>query len=182
LGGVTKNVESLFTKGGKLMLLLFRSLEVIDWVMIVSWGIIFIITLIIELETMDLVTVWFCLSALITLILGVLFLKPLQQILFFLGFSVLLILITKPLAKKRMRGSYVRTNTDRLIGMVAVVTKEIFPNQIGEVRVDNQLWLAVNHEGLNFSVGEEVLVDAISGIKLVVSKLHGNGNIELLKK
>ena len=85
------------------MLLLFRSLEVIDWVMIVSWGIIFIITLIIELETMDLVTVWFCLSALITLILGVLFLKPLQQILFFLGFSVLLIDYKATSEKKNAR-------------------------------------------------------------------------------
>ncbi len=98
----------------------------------------------------------------------------------FLVLSVVLILATKPLAKKRMRGTYVRTNTDRFIGMVAVVTKEILPNEIGEVKIDNQLWRAVNNEGLAFQPGEKVIVDAISGIKLVVSKI--DGNVELLKK
>jgi len=127
-----------------------------------------------------LVTIWFSLSALITLICGVIFLKPLYQILLFLVLSVVLILATKPLAKKRMRGTYVRTNTDRFIGMVAVVTKEILPNEIGEVKIDNQLWRAVNNEGLAFQPGEKVIVDAISGIKLVVSKI--DGNVELLKK
>ena len=131
-------------------------------------------------ETADLVTIWFSLSALITLICGVIFLKPLYQILLFLVLSVVLILATKPLAKKRMRGTYVRTNTDRFIGMVAVVTKEILPNEIGEVKIDNQLWRAVNNEGLAFQPGEKVIVDAISGIKLVVSKI--DGNVELLKK
>ncbi|HEY8395958.1 MAG TPA: NfeD family protein [Bacilli bacterium] len=163
-------------------MLLLRSLGALDWFMIVAWGIIFVVTLIIELETADLVTVWFSLSALITLICGVLFLKPLHQIFLFLGLSILFVLLTKPLAKKRMRGTYVRTNTDRLIGMVAIVTKEITPNEIGEVKVDNELWRAVNYEGLSFNVGEEVIVDAISGIKLVVSKANGNGNVEILKK
>ena len=122
------------------MLLILKSLGPIDWFMVAAWGIIFVVTLIIELETADLVTIWFSLSALITLICGVIFLKPLYQILLFLVLSVVLILATKPLAKKRMRGTYVRTNTDRFIGMVAVVTKEILPNEIGEVKIDNQLW------------------------------------------
>lgn len=130
------------------MLLILKSLGPIDWFMVAAWGIIFVVTLIIELETADLVTIWFSLSALITLICGVIFLKPLYQILLFLVLSVVLILATKPLAKKRMRGTYVRTNTDRFIGMVAVVTKEILPNEIGEVKIDNQLWRAVNNEGL----------------------------------
>lgn len=162
------------------MLLILKSLGPIDWFMVAAWGIIFVVTLIIELETADLVTIWFSLSALITLICGVIFLKPLYQILLFLVLSVVLILATKPLAKKRMRGTYVRTNTDRFIGMVAVVTKEILPNEIGEVKIDNQLWRAVNNEGLAFQPGEKVIVDAISGIKLVVSRI--DGNVELLKK
>ena len=162
------------------MLLILKSLGPIDWFMVAAWGIIFVVTLIIELETADLVTIWFSLSALITLICGVIFLKPLYQILLFLVLSVVLILATKPLAKKRMRGTYVRTNTDRFIGMVAVVTKEILSNEIGEVKIDNQLWRAVNNEGLAFQPGEKVIVDAISGIKLVVSKI--DGNVELLKK
>jgi membrane protein implicated in regulation of membrane protease activity len=164
------------------MLFLLKTLSPLDWVMIVSWGVIFVVTLIIELETMDLITIWFSFSALVTLICGVLFLKPLHQIIFFVGLSIILILLTKPLAKKKMRGTFVKTNTDRLIGMLAVVTKEIVPNEIGEVRVESQLWRAVNYEELNFAVGEKVLIDAISGIKLVVSKIENAGNIEILRK
>ena len=58
------------------MLLILKSLGPIDWFMVAAWGIIFVVTLIIELETADLVTIWFSLSALITLICGVIFLKP----------------------------------------------------------------------------------------------------------
>lgn len=162
------------------MLILLRTLGAVDWVMIVAWGIIFIITLIIELETMDLITIWFSLSALITLILGVFFLEPLYQIILFVGLSILLILLTKPLAKKKMRGTFVKTNSDRFIGMVAIVTKEIKPDEIGEVKADNQLWRAVNNDGFSFEIGEKVLVDAISGIKLVVSKIEKTNNIEIL--
>ena len=80
------------------MLLILKSLGPIDWFMVAAWGIIFVVTLIIELETADLVTIWFSLSALITLICGVIFLKPLYQIVLFLVLSVVLILATKLLA------------------------------------------------------------------------------------
>ena len=40
----------------------------IFYIMIAVWAIIFIVTLIIELETADLTTIWFCVSSLVTLI------------------------------------------------------------------------------------------------------------------
>jgi membrane protein implicated in regulation of membrane protease activity len=164
------------------MILLLKALGPIDWVMVVAWAIIFLVTLFIELETMDLVTIWFCLSSLVSLILGVLFLKPIWQIILFLVLSIGLILLTKPLAKKKMKTGIIRTNTDRFIGEIGIITQKILPNEIGEVKIENQLWRAINHEGLVFEPGEAVIIDAISGIKLVVSKINGSGTVDLIKK
>jgi membrane protein implicated in regulation of membrane protease activity len=79
-----------------------------------------------------------------------------------------------------MQKDIIKTNSDRLIGMVGIVTQAIVPNEIGEVKVDNNLWRAVNNDNLSFVVGEKVLIDAIVGIKLVVSKIGGNNNVEVL--
>jgi membrane protein implicated in regulation of membrane protease activity len=163
-------------------MLFLKQFGTLDWFMVVAWGIIFLVTLFIELETMDLVTIWFCISAIVTLICGIIFLEPIWQCVLFVSLSFVLILITQPLAKKRMKVGIIRTNTDKLIGEIGIVTKEIVPNEIGEIKVENQLWRAINTEGLSFAVGEEVMIDAISGIKLVVSKVDGDGNVEIIKK
>ena len=97
------------------------------------------------------------------------FLETLYQILLFLVLSVVLILATKPLAKADARN--LCQNQHRPFHRHGRRRYEILPNEIGEVKIDNQLWRAVNNEGLAFQPGEKVIVDAISGIKLVVSKL-----------
>jgi len=163
-------------------MLFLKSFEFIDWTMIVAWAIIFIITLVIELETMNLTTIWFCVSSLVALISGVIFAGPLIQISIFVGMSVILILLTRPLTKKMMNTEIIRTNADRVLGMVGIVTQKIIPNEIGEVKVLNNLWRAINNEDLTFEVGEKVSIDAITGIKLVVSKVNGDSDIQLIQK
>lgn len=158
---------------------MFTDFQFIDWFMIIAWALIFIITLIIELETMDLVTIWFCISSVVTLVCGILFASPIWQIIIFVVLSVVLLLATRPLTKKMMQRDIIPTNTDRLIGKIGLVTKEIMPYEIGEIKVENELWRAINKDGLTFNVGEKVSIDAIEGIKLVVSKL-GSTNIEVI--
>jgi membrane protein implicated in regulation of membrane protease activity len=180
MGTVSKVFKSIFKGGGQLMLIL-KDMEFMDWTMVVFWAVIFVITLIIELETADLTTIWFCISSVVALVAGIAFANPITQIIIFVALSLVLILATRPLVKNKMRATVIRTNTDRLIGMVAIVTKEIVPNEIGEVKVSNEFWRAVNYDGLSFEVGESISVDSITGIKLVVSKLDGNSNIEIIK-
>lgn len=159
---------------------MFFLLTPLGWSMVIAWALIFIITLIVELETSDLVTIWFCLGSLIALILATLSIKPLMQVIVFVLVSFILILITMPLTKKMMTRDVVKTNSDKVIGMIGVVTQEIKPDEIGEVKVNNSLWRAINNNGLSFNVGEKVIIDGITGIKLVVSKLEGSTNIEIL--
>ena len=79
-----------------------------------------------------------------------------------------------------MRRSIIKTNADRLVGTIATVTKGFEMGEIGEVKVDSIFWRAINLDGLSFTEGEKVMIDAITGTKLVVSKLDENKKIEIL--
>lgn len=148
-------------------------------IMLILWIVLIVITIIIELETADLLTIWFTLGAIAALISSALDADPMLQVSIFIGVSLILIVLTRPLTKKMMKTEIVRTNADKVIGMQAVVTKTINPDEIGEVKVDNSLWRAINLDNQVINVGERVVVNAISGIKLIVSKIDKEENIKL---
>jgi len=79
-----------------------------------------------------------------------------------------------------MNKEIIRTNTDKIIGMVGQVTKTIFPDEVGEIKVDNNTWRAICNEAVIVEVGEKVLINAVSGNKAVVSKINDQSNIEIL--
>lgn len=154
----------------------------IEWFYVIMWAAIFIITLVIEIETFNLTTIWFCISALVALILSVFNVDIIIQVVVFIVLSVVLLILTKPLARKVMKKETIKTNTDRLINQIAVVTKEILPNEFGEVRIQGTFWRAVNYENLTFSIGENVIIDGISGVKLIVSKVEEESSIKIINK
>ncbi len=155
-------------------------MEWFHWIMLSIWALIFIITLIIELGTADVTTIWFCLGSLIALICAAIPLDPLIQILVFLGSSIVLLLLTKPLTRKMMNKEIIRTNADKIVGMIGVITKTIFPDEVGEIKVDNSTWRAVCNESVVVEVGEKVLISAVSGNKAVVAKISDQSNIKIL--
>lgn len=148
--------------------------------MIAIWAVIFVVTLIIELETADLTTIWFCVSSLITLICSFFSIDILYQIIIFVALSFVLILATRPLTKKMMNKDIIHTNTDKLVGMIATVTKKIVDGEIGEVKVDNNLWRAISIDGISINENEKVIVNSLSGNKVVVSKIKSDNDIEIL--
>lgn len=148
--------------------------------MIAIWAVIFILTLIIELETADLTTIWFCVASLIALICSIFSMNPLYQVIVFVASSFVLILATRPLTKKMMNKEIIHTNTDKLIGMIALVTKQITDGEIGEVKVDNNLWRAISIDGTTIEENEKVIIKSLSGNKVIVSKIIKNNDIELL--
>ncbi|MDD3191587.1 MAG: NfeD family protein [Bacilli bacterium] len=147
-----------------------------DWVMIILWSVFIVITVIIELETSQLVTIWFTIGAIGGLIAAAFQLNEIYQIAIFLVISLILLFATRPLTKRMMESNVIRTNADKVIGMIGVITKEVLPGEIGEVKVDNTLWRAANFDNKSFAVGEKVSIDAISGTKLIISKID-NSNI-----
>ena len=160
------------------MLTFLTNLEIDPWILI--WAFIIITTIIVELATDNLVTIWFTLGAVVALIVLAFGGSEWVQIITFVGSSAVFLVATRPLTKKMMRRSIIRTNADRAIGSIGVITKAFGEGEIGEVRVDSVLWRATNLDGLSFQEGEKVMVDAITGTKLVVSKLKEENKIEIL--
>ncbi len=132
------------------------------------WIAIIIFLSFIEAATVNLVSIWFIASALLSLILSFFPVSELWQFGAFVVVGVILMITTKPMLQKWITPKKVKTNIDRVIGMQGVVTEEIKKNTIGEVRVDGKRWSAISPQKLE--VGDTVIIDEIDGVKLKVHK------------
>ena len=135
---------------------------------IIAWFVAFLILLFIELITVNLVTIWFAIGALASLITAFITDSFVIQLIVFLVVSIIALLITKPLMKKFKAFQITPTNSDRVIGKIGDVTKKIEKNKYGEVKIFGNTWTAYSEEEIN--VGEKVKVLEIEGVKLIVKK------------
>ena len=136
------------------------------------WLIVVVLTAILEALTINLVSIWFTIGGLVALLLSYLNISFTFQMAAFVIVSLICIIITRPLAKKYLRGNIVRTNVDRVIGKTALVTKPITPDEPGEVKVLGNYWSAITLDNQQtIPAGQHVEIQAIDGVKLVV-KFH----------
>ena len=142
-----------------------------DTVLILIWFIVILVAAFIEINTMDLTSVWFSIGALIAFVLALLAQPPVLQVLAFVIVSVILLVSVRPIAKNYFRTNLVNTNADRLVGRVAICTKEIRAGERGEVKIDGQFWTAVTSGDDSVLADEKVEILAIEGVKLIVVKL-----------
>lgn len=132
------------------------------------WLIAFLGLLLVEFLTVGLVSIWFAFGALAALITTFITESVLVQVLVFVVISIIALLVTRPLMKRFKVNGFEPTNTDRVIGKVAEVTKEIKPNVYGEVVIFGTEWMAASEEKI--AVGEKVVVEKIEGAKLIVRR------------
>ena len=137
------------------------------------WGIwlgLSIFFLVVEWMTVELISIWFTGASIVAMILALLNVPLGWQIAAFCVVSVLLIVFTRPIVARYLRRNESKTNVDSLIGEVATVTKEILPDERGEVKVKGQYWLAVASDNNLIESGKKVSILAIEGAKLIVKK------------
>lgn len=132
------------------------------------WIITIIILVFLEAVSINLVSIWFVISGLVSLILSIFIDNFIIEFSVFVVLGVILLITTKPLLKKYFKGNNEKTNLDRVIGMKGVVTLKIEPLVIGEVKVDGKRWSAISDNVIN--EGELVEVLKIDGVKLIVKK------------
>jgi membrane protein implicated in regulation of membrane protease activity len=70
--------------------------------------------------------------------------------------------------KKFIKVDKVKTNLDRVIGMDGIVTEDIIPFELGEVKVDGKKWSAISDEKIEKD--STIVVLDIDGVKLKVKK------------
>lgn len=140
--------------------------------MIMTWLAILILTVIVEVITMGLTTIWFAGGALVALGAAALNLPLAVQIILFLVVSVVMLIFTRPIAVRYFNKDRVRTNVESMVGRQAIVISEIDNLQgIGQVTVGGQEWSARSAEDdMKMPVGMVVDVVSISGVKLIVKE------------
>ena len=133
-----------------------------------EWLIFFIILVIIELITVNLVTIWFALGALITSLVSLYTTDTVILLAFFVITSLLLLILTKPVVKKLKVKKVVATNLDQVIGKTGIVSVPIEKDKIGEVKVLGKTWSAYSDKEI--SKDKKVKILSISGVKLKVEE------------
>lgn len=140
-----------------------------------TWMVIWLIAtaalIVMEIVSLGLTTIWFAGGALVAALTAYLGLHWLAQILVFAVVSLLLLFFTRPLAVKHLMKEPEKTNVEGLIGKTGYVSKAI--NNLkaeGEVKLNGMEWTARSKDDEIIEKDEEVIVDSISGVKLIVVK------------
>lgn len=135
----------------------------------VLWLIIIFILIVAEVSTVNLVSIWFIASGIVSLIISIFYDNFFVQFAVFVVLGIILLLTTRKFLEKLMKAKEdTKTNLDRIIGSTAVVTEPISKNEVGEAKVEGKKWSAISKE--NLEVGEEVIIEKIDGVKLIVRK------------
>ncbi len=137
---------------------------------VIVWLVLLVVFLGVEAATLGLASIWFAGGSLIGLIAAALHAPVWLQIILFLTTSLVLLFFTRPIAVKYFNKSRAKTNVQGVIGKQAIVVSEIDNlHGTGQVTVGGQQWTARSSaEGEVIPVGAVVVVDAISGVKLMV--------------
>lgn len=137
----------------------------------IFWLIVFVILLVVEIATMALTTVWFAGGALAAFLAAYIGFGVVVQVLVFLIVSILLLVLTRPLAVKFFNQERQKTNAESLIGQKAIVKEEINILQAtGRVEVNGMEWSAKTEESEIIEADTIVMIKGIQGVKLIVEK------------
>ena len=135
----------------------------------IVWLIVVILLVVIEAMTVNLVTIWFIISGIITMFLSFFLNDLISQFAVFVLLGILLMILTKPAIEEMKKNKEEKLNLERIIGMEGVVIKEIKKNVVGEVKVDGKIWSAIADKKI--TVDSDVIAEEIRGAKLLVSKV-----------
>ena len=97
------------------------------------WLIISGVCFIAEIATVGFLIFWFGVAALITCLLSLFISNVIAQTVIFVILSVILICLTRPFAEKMNKNDNIVTYSNAIIGKEGVVTKDITPNDVGQV-------------------------------------------------
>lgn len=136
----------------------------------IYWLLLFVILLIIEIITLGLTTIWFAGGALAALAAGLVGFGTVAQVVVFLAVSIVLLVMTRPIAVKYFNQERQKTNAESLIGQCALVLEDIDTLEgVGRVEISGREWAAKTDEpDGKISKNTVVVVNGIQGVKLIV--------------
>ena len=141
-----------------------------NWAAII-WFVIMAVFLIVEAACpFHLVSIWFAVGALVSMIISMLGGELWLQIIAFCIVSGALLAGLWPFIRKFLNPHITATNVDSVIGTEGVVTADIDNlNAVGQVKLGGMEWTARSTSGEKITAGTRIRVDRIEGVKAFVS-------------
>ena len=139
--------------------------------MAIFWFVLMCVFLVMEANTVSLVSVWFAAGSLAALIVRLLSGHPWLQAFVFFVVSVVTLAALRPVLRKYFTPKLHKTNVDAVVGATGKVIEPIDNIQsIGRVKIGGMEWSARSSSGERIPEGTIVLVDRVEGVKVFVSK------------
>jgi membrane protein implicated in regulation of membrane protease activity len=138
----------------------------------IVWAIVLVVTVVVEVCTMQLVSIWFAVASLVTLVCSTFVDSTLVQLAIFVGVSLVLLVFTRPILKRLVVQSRQSTNYDLDVGKVATVIETVDAStQTGRVSLNGVDWNAKSVDGSVIESGSRVVVQKVEGSKLLVTSV-----------
>lgn len=147
----------------------------IETYMWIIWLVLFVIMIVIEFASPELVSIWFAAGALVSLIVS--FIPGTVwwiEVIIFVVISIAAVICLRPTVKRFLRsGEIIKTNVDSLIGKKGYVIENITYLRPGAVKINDVSWTALPLNQ-NETIIENCVIEvvAVSGNKLVVKKVE----------
>ena len=138
----------------------------------IVWLGVFVVSIIIEATTAELVSIFFTAGSLVALIVS--FIPGVSwwiEVILFVVISGASLLALRPLMNKFLKREKRSTNVDELIGKSGLMIKGCDDINHGEIKVNGVIWTAVSDDDkVAIPEGERVTIVGVNGNKLIVKK------------
>lgn len=148
------------------VMFLFLVAEGINALHLTIWILVFIIAIVVEISTQELVSVWFSVGAIPAIILAAFGLSFWWQLGTFAVVSAIAFVLSQIFLKKKIKINSSATNADSLVGNEILVVSRVTPTSIGEGKVRDVVWTIASDETIEKD--EFAIVKEIKGNKLIV--------------
>ena len=137
------------------------------------WLGIFIMSLVFEFLTSDLLSVWFAGGALVSMVLAICGVAWYVHVIVFFVLSFALLFCFRKLALKIFNKEESKTNADAVIGKEFDLLANIGFNKAGEIKINDVIWSAVCEDvHTEIKEGARVKVVGIKGNKYIVMEVE----------
>ncbi len=143
--------------------------------MVYLWIALIAVFSIVESFTMQLVGIWFAGGALAAAIAELFGATNAIQIIIFFAVSVILLITTRPLAKRFIKTDDRKTNLDSLIGKEVKISEEVDNIlETGKTSINGVSWTVRSASGSKIEKDAVCVVEKIEGVKLIVTEKERN--------
>ena len=137
----------------------------------ILWLIAAIVLALAELASVQLVSIWFALGAVVAMLASLLRISFYAQLVVFVVVSAAALAVTRPLVKRTLDVKKTRTNLDRAVGQTGIVETTVDNRlETGRILVDGMSWSARSESGEPIEPGTTVEVVRMEGVKLIVRR------------